>query len=559
MAKFKKRMHIIAFNRFTHNNQSPQHLERSNRYRQCYLLRNKYKLFLLFIAILFLSFNNSFALSHAGLPHLRYVVSIKKTESQCVDLEFHISELKQDSIILKLPNWMPGYYQLMDYAKDLENILAEHENGDSIPVTRLNDNSWSISGIRNKSIIVRYTIRTKRQFVANSFVDKDHAYLVPGNTFLYIDGLLQVPVTVRVVLNPAWNRIATGLRPATGKSDEFTASDFDILYDCPILIGNLEELPSFKIRGIEHRFIGYMLGNFDRTLFMDNLKKTVQSAIDIIGDIPYKQYTFIAIGPGRGGIEHMNNTTVSFDGNELNTPQGMNRMMSFLAHEYFHHFNVKRIRPFELGPFDYDIENRTNLLWVSEGLTVYYESQILKRAGIIDTRTFLSHFSAELNTLEKDPGRYHQTLTQASYYTWEEGPFGNIGTGPDRSISVYNKGAIIGLLLDLEIRNATENSRSLDDVMIELYRNYYKEEKRGFTDAEFQQVCEQVAGASLKKVFEYVYTTKEIDYANYFSHAGLFIEKQNDGSKEKPQSFAIKRMANPNPLQLATLNSWLGE
>jgi predicted metalloprotease with PDZ domain len=454
---------------------------------------------------------------------------------------------------------MPGYYQMMDYAKDLENILAEDENGDHIPVKRLNDNAWSISGIRNRNFIVSYTIRSKRQFVANSYVDNDHAYIVPGNTFLYVDGLLRAPVTVNIDLKPEWDGIATGLKPVNGKTNEFIASDFDMLYDCPILVGDLEELSSFKVKGIEHRFIGYKLGSFDRSLFMDKLKKVVQSAVDIIGEIPYKQYTFIAIGPGQGGIEHLNNTTVSFNGNGLNSPQGMNRMMSFLAHEYFHHFNVKRIRPFELGPFDYDKENRTNLLWLSEGFTVYYESQILKRAGLINAETFLSHFNAELNTLENDPGRFHQSLSQASYNTWEEGPFGSHGTGPDRSISVYNKGAIFGLLLDLEIRNASNNNKSLDDVMRILYRTYYKEEKRGFTDAEFQQICEQVTGTSLTNLFEYVYTTKEIDYAKYLSHAGLLIDKDNDGSIEKPQKLAIKRMASPNPLQLAILNSWLGE
>ena len=524
-----------------------------------YRPRKKHKLILLSLSIVLLSFNSSIVLSNTGPTHLHYIISIPQPESHSYDLELQISEWNQDTIHLKLPNWMPGYYQMMDYAKDLESILAKDEKGNNIPVTRLDDNTWSIKGIRNKTFFVTYTIRTKRQFVANSYVDEDHAYLVPGNTFLYVDGLLRAPVSVKINWNPQWDGIATGLEPVTGKSDEFTASDFDILYDCPILIGDLEELPSFKVKGIEHRFIGYKLGSFDRLLFMENLEKTVQAALDIIGEIPYKQYTFIAIGPGFGGIEHLNNTTVSFDGNRLNSPEGRTRMMSFLTHEYFHHFNVKRIRPFELGPFDYDKENRTNLLWLSEGFSVYYESQILKRAGLIDTETFLSHLSAELNTLENDSGRFHQSLSQASYYTWEEGPFGSSGTGPDKSISVYNKGAIIGMLLDLEIRNATRNTKSLDDVMRKLYRKYYKEENRGFTDAEFQQVCEQVAEVSLTNLFEYVYTTKEVDYEKYLSLAGLKIDKQFSGSNEKTQSLTIDRMDNPNPLQSAILSSWLGE
>jgi predicted metalloprotease with PDZ domain len=235
----------------------------------------------------------------------------------------------------------------------------------------------------------------------------------------------------------------------------------------------------------------------------------------------------------------------------------MDRMLSFLAHEYFHHYNVKRIRPLELGPFDYDKGNRTNLLWVSEGFTVYYESHILKRAGLIDALTFVSHFEAELNTLENDPGRLHQSLSQASYSTWEEGPFGGRGSGPAKAISVYNKGAVVALLLDLEIRHATKNRKSLDDVMRTLYRTYYKEEQRGFTDAEFQNICEQIAGRSLTDLFEYVYTTKEIDYAAYLSHAGLGVDKQVNGANGNPQILKIKHLSDPDSLQSEILSSWL--
>ena len=453
---------------------------------------------------------------------------------------------------------MPGYYQMMEYSKDLENISARDKNGAQIPMERINDNSWRICGIRNKAFAVSYDIRTNRQFVANSYVDKDHAYLVPGNTFLYADGYLQVPVSLTLNINPEWD-IATGLDPIVGKSDEFVASDFDILYDCPILTGSLDELPSFRVKGIEHRFIGYKMGDFDRGLFMDKLEKVVQAAVHIMGDIPYKRYTFIGIGPGRGGIEHLNNTTVSFDGRGLDSPEAMDRMMSFLAHEYFHHYNVKRIRPYELGPFDYDNGSRTNLLWVCEGLTVYYEYLILKRAGLIDEETMLSYLAEDLNTYENDPGRFYQSLSQASYSTWEEGPFGTYGNGPDKSISVYTKGAIVGMLLDLEIRYASGNNQSLDDVMRSLYWKYYKGEKRGFTDAEFQFACEQAAGISLANLFEYVYTTKELDYTKHLNQVGLNLDKQVNASNEDTQKLEIKRMAKPASLQSAILSTWLGE
>lgn len=513
-------------------------------------------LLLLWIAIV--SFNFDIAITSTGTPQLHYFISIPEPETHCYDIELHISEWKEDTLCLKLPNWMPGYYQMMNYAQDLEKMVVRDSEGSVLSTEKISENTWLIGGTGDNDIDVSYRIRTARKFVANSYVDPDHAYIVPANTFLYIDGLPDIPVSVSVKANPGWDRIATGLEPVSGKAGEFTAPNFDILFDCPLLLGALEELPSFSVNGIDHRFIGFRPGDFDRILFMDELERVVRAATEIIGEIPYDRYTFIAIGPGMGGIEHLNNTTVSFDGNRLNAPGSMTGMMDFLAHEYFHNYNVKRIRPFELGPFDYDRENRTNLLWVSEGLTVYYASQILVRAGLIDTEDFLSALNIEVSTLERDSGRFHQSLAQASYYTWEEGPFGNFGSGPDRSISIYNKGAVVGMLLDLEIRSATGNNKSLDDVMRYLYQEYYKEKGRGFTDSEFQQVCEQVAGIPLEGIFEYVYTTKEIDYPEYLNKAGLKIDTLSAGSG-KSIELVIERIAVPDSLQSAILDSWLGE
>lgn len=506
--------------------------------------------------------STSTAFSQKDTPLLKYTVSLFQPATHSYDVELKCSKWKQDTIRLKMPKWMPGYYQLMDYAKSVDNILFKDEKGKTIPFEKVNDNTWVIVGLKNKDFSAKYTINTSKQFVANSYVDAEHAYIIPENTFLYIDGFLNAQVFVSLSFNKDWKKVATGLEPILGKPNEFSAPNFDILYDCPILIGNLEELSSFKVKGIEHRFIGYKMGDFDHTFFMENLRKTVESAVAIIGDIPYKQYTFIAIGPGRGGIEHLNNTTISFDGNGLNKPEAMNRMMNFIAHEYFHHYNVKRIRPFELGPFDYEKGNRTNLLWISEGLTVYYEYLILKRAKLTDDETLFVNFERNINTTENNAGKRYQSLQQASYSTWSDGPFGTQGNEPGKSISYYEKGPIVGLLLDFEIRNATQNQYSLDDVMRNLYWNYYKKQNRGFTEAEFQASCEQVAGISLSHFFEYVYTTKELDYTKYLAYAGLKIDKQDVESKDKAttiQKYKISAIESPNPLQKTILTSWMGK
>src|SRR5690606_10362824 len=229
--------------------------------------------------------------------------------------------------------------------------------------------------------------------------------------------------------------------------------------------GTLDKLPEFTIQGIPHRFWGHAMGEFDGQRLMDDIKASSLVATDLLGHIPYKGDIFIGIGPGRGGIEHLNSSTVRFSGEGLESRQAYLAMMEFLAHEYFHHYNVKRIRPFELGPFDYQNGSRTTQLWISEGLTSYYAALMVRRAGISTPEEFLSGLAAGMAQFENSPGKAHQSLIESSFETWQEGPFGKSGKDPDKSISYYVKGPIVGLLMDFAIRHATDNQKSLDDVM----------------------------------------------------------------------------------------------
>jgi len=507
---------------------------------------------ILFVIFSLLLFNNTVK-SQSEKPILHYNVSMPQPKTHRFHMEFLVSGLNKDTILFKMPNWTPGYYQLMSYANCIENITAKDGSGKSISINKVNNNTWSIIGFKGKSFQLIYDVKSERLFVANSFIDSTHAYLSPANNFVYIDGFLKSPVSVKVFQNPLWNRIATGLELKPGKTDEFIAPDFDILYDCPILMGNLEELPSFRVNGIEHRFIGYKIGQFDHKLFMNNLKKVIEAAVAIFGDIPYNQYTFIPIGQGGGGIEHLNNTVISFSGDQLNNESEINSIMNYIGHEYFHHYNIKRIRPFELGPFDYDKENRTTQLWISEGLTVYYEYMITNRAGLFDQKAVLNDFEGIINSVENNPGHLKQSLSQSSYNTWNDGPFGR----PGESISCYDKGCLMGLILDLSIRNATQNSKSLDDVMRLIYYKYYKTLNRGFTNAEFQEACELVAGIPLTKEFEYVYTVKDLDYNKYLGYAGLEITETSGNLKKEKRK--VNRLESTNTLQSAILKTWLSE
>ncbi|MEO6539747.1 MAG: hypothetical protein ABIN74_02105, partial [Ferruginibacter sp.] len=394
----------------------------------------KYFFFLLITGFFCLDYP---ALAQNKQSSLAFHVSMPDPANHYYHVVFTCSGIKAEKLDLKMPAWTPGYYQLLNYAKNVENFIATDPDGKEIVWTRPDQNSWQLQTNNINKITISYYVKATTTFVAQSLLDSSHGYIVPASVFLYIPGKLDHPAKVTIEPYKDWAHVATGLEPVAGKPFTYAAADFDILYDSPILIGNLEMLPSFTVRGVPHYFTGYKIGKFDREEFIKDLKKIVEAGVDIIGDIPYKHYTFLAIGPGRGGIEHLNSTTISFDGSQLNTAEGKRRMYSFIAHEYFHHYNVKRIRPVELGPFDYDKGNHTKMLWVSEGLSVYYEYLMLKRKGLMKQEDFLDAIRTNIMAYENKPGRLYQSVAEASYETWLDGPFGRTGEEVNKTISYY--------------------------------------------------------------------------------------------------------------------------
>lgn len=486
-------------------------------------------------------------------PTFHYSISVADPGSHRYNVILTTEGWVNDSVTFRLPQWMPGYYQILAYENNIQKIEAMDTKGRVLPLEKTGTAAWTVTGTSQKKFTLRYEILTNRQFVANSYVDSAHAYLVSTNTFLYVDGYLQQPVTVNLTLPKEWESIS-GLDQRPGKTHFFSAPNFDILYDCPILGGKLVHFPSYTVRGVPHHFVAYNTGSFDPAPMIEGLRRITEAAYELMGDIPFKEYTFIGIGPGRGGIEHLNNTTVSFTGTGLEKPENLNRMLNFLAHEYFHHYNAKRIRPVELGPFDYSGINRTDQLWISEGLTVYYEYLLMRRAGLATEEELISNLEKHINAVENNPGRFYQTLAQSSYHTWRDGPFGDQGQEKGKTINYYDKGPVVGFLLDLAIREATENQQSLDDVMRALYTEYYKKKGRGFTGPEFQALCEKIAAKPLPDLYNYIYTTKELDYSKFFNMAGLKLEKQEG----EPAHYKIRKSELLNDLQETINNSILG-
>jgi predicted metalloprotease with PDZ domain len=474
-----------------------------------------------------------------------FTVSMEQPASQNFHVSMQCTGFKGKTQDFKMPVWTPGYYQRLDFANNLDSFSVSG----GFTWEKINGNTWRIQTNDASAFTVNYVIKATRAFVATPYLDSTRGYISPAGVFLYPADRLKQKVQVTIKPYAAWKDVATGLDVVAGKNYTYSAPDYDVLYDCPILIGNLEKLPSFNVQGIPHHFIGYKPGEFDKAQFVSDLEKIVATGSAIIGHIPYKQYTFIAIGPGQGGIEHSNSTTISFNGAGLNSPQGRLRLLNFIAHEHFHHYNVKRIRPVELGPFDYDKGSRTKSLWVSEGLTVYYEYIILKRGGISKAEDMLNHLGSNIKAFETKTGKLYQTLAEASYETWRDGPFGRTNDTVVRTISYYDKGPVVGMFFDFAIRHETKNQKSLDDVMRKLYREFYQQKKRGFTEKELRDVIESTAGVKLNELFDYIYTTKELNYKRYLGYAGLELDS----------AYKITRIQNPDALQAAILKSWLGD
>jgi predicted metalloprotease with PDZ domain len=430
-----------------------------------------------------------------------------------------------------MPAWTPGYYKIMDYAKNVLSFHAEDEAGRPLAWQKVSKNTWRVNCCRAKTFTVAYDVYAFAQSVADSWLDDDRAFLSPTSLYVYPQGHLRHPMTVEVQPYPGSRQISTGLDPVEGRANTFSAPDFDTLYDSPILIGR-QEILSFEVRGIPHTVAVEDLGTFDRQKFVADLKRIVESATAVVGEIPYRHYTFIIMREGQGGLEHLNSCAVFNSASSLSDPAGYKRWLGFICHEYFHLYNVKSIRPIALGPFDYDKENYTDLLWFSEGATVYYEDLILNRAGLRSRDECLENYAGSIKDYEHIPGHRFQSASASSFDVWLLFFFRS-GNASNATISYYDKGAALGMLLDLEIRHRTRNQKSLDDVMRVLYQTYYVGKKRGFTDEEFRQACEAVAGGSLAEILDtYATTVADIDYGKFLAYAGLDIDTQPKDAKE---------------------------
>jgi predicted metalloprotease with PDZ domain len=430
-----------------------------------------------------------------------------------------ISSVKTKSQIFNLPTWSPGSYLIRDYSTHIHDFFVTDLIGNSVSFVKINLSSWKIFS-NQKEIKIHYKVYAFEQTVRTNFLDTEYGFINPPSTFLYPDNNLQVPVELEFQLNSNFNFIYTALEK---NKDIFFAQDFDTLYDSPIQLSNRKSIP-FIASTCKHEIIieGDILLSLQKKLIGD-LIKIIEFEIDLMKINPNQYYLFILhLNPGSyGGLEHAQSSVNTFDPHKLHDEFEYLKLLGLLAHEYFHLWNAKRIRPIELNPFDYQNPNLTNELWIVEGITSFYDNYIMLRTNFFNKEDYLHEISLDYNRLENSEGELSMSLEESSFTAWNKF-YKQSANSHNTGISYYVKGSILVLCMVIFILKKTSAKHNFTEILIALYEKFYIQQNRGFTKKEFFETAKSVTGLDLKKEFDSYLTEKiRIPLNNYLAYLGV--------------------------------------
>jgi predicted metalloprotease with PDZ domain len=472
------------------------------------------------ILVFFLFLIMSSTSQAAGPLQISYTVSFPEAQAHYADIEMEIKGLAQPKLNLKLPVWTPGSYLVREFSKNVESFNAQ-KGSKAINFVKTTKNTWQVNTQGLNSVKVKYRFYAFEISVRTAFIDATHAFLSTSGMFFYPEGGLNLPSTIKIIPYKKWDKVSTSLEMVGNDPFTLKSPNYDILFDSPIEVGN-QDIFGFEAAGTKYEVAMYGGGTYDKERLKKDMAKIIELETNVFGENPNKRYVFIVhnYARGGGGLEHLSSTVLGASRNTYSTEAGYEGFLGLVAHEHFHLWNVKRLRPIALGPFDYDNENYTTNLWIAEGFTAYYDNLTVRRTNLFPVENYLKALAADFNIIDNTPGTKIQSVAYASFDAWIKSyrPDENtINTG----ISYYNKGSVIGMMLDLEIMNATQGTQSLDDVMRYMYNEYYKGKKRGYTDAEFKAAFEKFAGKKLDEFYaKYINGTEPLDYNKYLAYAG---------------------------------------
>lgn len=421
---------------------------------------------------------------------------------------------------IKMPVWTPGSYLIREYPKNVERFVAADQTGSNIAFRKISKNTWRVFHDR-QDLKISYAVYAFERSVRTSFINHEHAFISSAGTFMYIDGELNQACTVHVLLPAGWHKISTGLTKLSESS--FGADDFDQLYDSPLEIGN-QETWTFDVDGTLHECAMVGTADYDQTRLTEDISKIVREENKIWGSNPNNYYLFVTHHTlnTTGGLEHLNSTVLAVPRFNYCQKSTYKAYLGLVAHEYFHLWNVKRLRPKALGPFDYDEENYSTGLWIMEGFTSYYDNLVLRRAGIYDEIEYLQQLSNDFNTVYNRPGYALQSAAAASFDTWIK-QYRPDENSQNVSISYYNKGAMLALAMDLHILAQTGGQKRLDDALRAAYEKFYLVEGRGFEEDELERLILEVTSVDVSEIFRAAHELVELEYNRFFHAVGYEI------------------------------------
>lgn len=476
---------------------------------------------LICLIILFFAMN-----SHA----IDYKVSFENRNSHYVDVAITVEVNKKNEVFFKMPVWAPGSYKLREFSQYVDFCTAIGDKKEALALEKTDKSTWKVNAKGQTKIIFSYRVYAFEQSVRQSYCDQFHAFLHGTSVFMYVQDKKNEAIKLNFETPLDWKDIEVAL-PKQGK--QYSCENYDELADSPIALGNFEST-TFTSLNVPHKVVMIGKGNYDLDKIKSDFTKICDEAGKVVGTNPCKQYIhFIQnIENGGGGLEHANCQTSQMQRWAYTDEAKYKSFLGLIGHEYFHLWNVKRIRPIELGPFDYDKEVYTTMLWISEGFTAYYDDLFLKRAGYFTQEEYTKIIASTYNKVANTYGSQVSSVSESSYNAWVKSYLANENTN-NISISYYSKGMLIALLIDLNIRKITANKKNLDDLMKELYNKFYVKEKRGFTEEEFYTCVANLTSIDfVKELKTWVEGTGALPVNENLALVGM--ELKDKTNKDKP-------------------------
>ena len=454
---------------------------------------------------------------------ITYTVSFEDRTEHYLSVELEVDGLRRgtDYVDFKMPTWTPGSYRIRDFSRNIVEMSAR-DGSRNLVVEKLNKNTWRVNLNGQRRAYLTYKVYAFEPTQRTSYVDNERAMLNGASVFLYPVGMESQESLVVINKPRAWRQVTSSLPWVGGSSPVFRAENYDVLVDSPIMLGN-HSILEFEASGIPHRYAISGEGNYDDERLIADTRKILEEIHEIFGTIPYDEFTiFLELrDSGGGGLEHQNSTHLIESRWTFSPEADYRRFLDLVAHELFHIYNVTRMRPQAFQTYDYERENYSTLLWFVEGFTSYYDHYLLRRADLVSDDAYLQLIAADIQRLEATPGRLVQSLEEASFDAWIK-YYQPDENSPNSTVSYYRKGSLVGLILDLTIRSATNGERSLDDVFRMLWEQYVATGE-GYDFDMIRSVCDSLAGRSLDDVYQYITTTAEIEWEPILEPFGLLL------------------------------------